>query len=88
MAGTIRPARCGLLRAYLDRAGIGDGPIFRPTTVGETRDRELTGRTVANVVKRAAALVGKEPGSFAGHSLRRGFRHRGGAQRRVGAGHC
>ena len=62
-----------LLRVYLDRAGIGDGPIFRPTTVGETRDRVLTGRTVANVVKRAAALVGKEPGSFAGHSLRRGF---------------
>ena len=37
------------------------------------RNRALTGRTVANVVKRAAELVGKEPGSFFGHSLRRGF---------------
>ena len=37
------------------------------------RNRALTGRTVANVVKRAAELVGKEPGSFSGHSLRRGF---------------
>ena len=62
-----------LLRCYMERGGITEGPIFRPTRAGELRNRALTGRTVANVVKRAAALVGKEPGSFSGHSLRRGF---------------
>ena len=51
-----------LLRCYMQRGGITEGAIFADTD-----------RTVANVVKRAAALVGKAPGAFSGHSLRRGF---------------
>ena len=61
-----------LLRGYMQRGGITEGPIFRPTRGGEW-NRALTDRTVANIVKRAAALVGKAPGAFSGHSLRRGF---------------
>ena len=61
-----------LLRGYMQRGEISEGPIFRPTR-GASWHQALTDRTVANVVKRAAALMGKAPGEFSGHSLRRGF---------------
>ncbi len=60
------------LRAWLDTAGISDGPIFVRLDPGAARDR-LNGRAVAHVVQRAARRGGFDPEMFSGHSLRRGF---------------
>jgi site-specific recombinase XerD len=51
------------LSAWLEAAGITDGPIFRRV------DR----RAIANVVKSYAEKAGLDPTEFAGHSLRAGF---------------
>jgi integrase len=70
------PATCPVraLRAWLDAAGIVDGPVFRPVSrhgrVGETG---LSEQSVALVVKRRIAAVGLDPARFSGHSLRAGF---------------
>lgn len=63
-----------LLRRWLEIAGITTGPIFRPVNKGgEIGDRALSGRAVADIVKSCAGALGKNPASFSGHSLRRGF---------------
>lgn len=66
------PARA--MRAWLDRSGIVDGPLFRSVdrggNVGLTR---LTAAAVALIVKRHAQRIGLDPARFAGHSLRAGF---------------
>lgn len=62
------------LRAWLDRAGITEGPIFRPVSRSEhIRNTRLTDRSVANIVKNRAARVGLDATAFSGHSLRAGF---------------
>ena len=62
------------LRAWLDRAGIVEGPIFRTVDRhGRVLARRLTDRAVALVVKRAADLAGLESARYAGHSLRAGL---------------
>jgi site-specific recombinase XerD len=62
------------LRDWLNRAGIVDGPLFRPISrSGKVGDSRLTGRSVANIVKARALRVGLDPAEFAGHSLRAGF---------------
>ena len=62
------------LRAWLSAAGIRSGPLFRPIDrYGHVRDGRLTDKTVARVVKGAAARAGFEASQFAGHSLRSGF---------------
>jgi site-specific recombinase XerD len=62
------------LRAWLDAVGINEGAIFRPIGKGNRiRDRRLTDRSVAAIVKSHAARVGLDPAYFAGHSLRSGF---------------
>jgi len=62
------------LRAWLDVAAIGRGPIFRPVdrhaTVADTR---LTNKSVALVVKRCAKAAGLDFEKYAGHSLRSGL---------------
>jgi len=70
------PATCPvlLLRTWLARAGIEAGPIFRPVNKsGVVGDRALSGRSVADIVKSCAGSLGKDPATFSGHSLRRGF---------------
>jgi integrase len=63
-----------LLRTWLKGAGIESGPLYRPINRGGRVGPDgLTGRSVAEVVKRAARALGKDPSSFSGHSLRRGF---------------
>jgi integrase len=69
------PACCPVrtLRAWLDAAGISEGPLFRPvkgTKVGVTR---LSDKAVARLVKRAAQDAGLDPSSLSGHSLRAGL---------------
>lgn len=63
-----------VLLGWLAAAGITEGPLFRPIDRwGKVAPRRLSGRAVAEVVKRAAALAGLDPKDFAGHSLRAGF---------------
>ena len=62
------------MRAWLDAAGIGDGPVFRRVNKADRVGAEaLTAEAVALVVKRYAARAGFRAAEFAGHSLRSGF---------------
>lgn len=62
------------LRAWLEAAGISEGPLFREVTChGRVASAPLTGHSVARIVKRTAAAAGLEPAQFSGHSLRAGF---------------
>jgi len=70
------PTSCPVraLRAWLDTAGIANGPLFRGITRHDTMlpDR-LSDKGVARVVKRAAAAAGLDPRTYSGHSLRAGL---------------
>ena len=62
------------LSAWLDAAGIVEGPLFRSITRwGQVSSEGLTGRTVAQLVKDAAETIGRDPSRVSGHSLRAGF---------------
>jgi len=62
------------LRAWLDAAGIVDGPVFRPVSKSQRASlARLTDRSIADIIKAHAARVGLDPAQFAGHSLRSGF---------------
>jgi site-specific recombinase XerC len=64
------------LRAWLEAAGITEGPIFRRIVNKRAQrltDRRLAPRNVAAVVKQAAARLGLDASTFGGHSLRAGF---------------
>ena len=81
-----RPETCPVraVRSYVGAAGraLADqgrpsplsGPVFRGVDRwGRLGRRALTGRSVADVVKRYAAAAGLDPALYAGHSLRAGF---------------
>jgi integrase len=60
--------------AWLDAAGIADGPVFRPIDkVGRVSTRALTPHTIGKIVKRYAGFAGYNAAEFGGHSLRAGF---------------
>lgn len=62
------------LRAWLARAAMTAGPIFRPVDRnGHARAKRLTGDGVSRIVKRVAVATGLPAEDFAGHSLRAGF---------------
>ena len=62
------------LRAWLDQAGITDGPLFRAVDRhGLASDKALHADSVAFLVKRAAGRAGLETVEYAGHSLRAGL---------------
>jgi integrase-like protein len=62
------------MRAWLDAAGIKDGPVFRGVDrYGNVAKNRLSDRTVARVVQRAALAAGLDPARYGGHSLRSGF---------------
>ena len=63
------------LDAWLERAAIADGPLFRRLSQCGTQvlDVRMSDRSVAEVVKARAKRVGLDPTTFAGHSLRAGF---------------
>lgn len=68
----LKPAAA--LAAWLEAAGISEGPIFREVDRhGRVGAAALSGRSVARVVKRCAAAAGLDPEAFSGHSLRAGF---------------
>ena len=63
------------LDAWLERAGVRSGPVFRHLNRGPAvSTRRLAAGSVAAIVKRSAAAAGHaDVARFAGHSLRRGF---------------
>ena len=73
------PAGCKLrpveaVRAWLDAAGITEGPVFREINKGsQLQPRALSDGAVAEIVKQYAQRAGLDPAAYAGHSLRSGF---------------
>jgi integrase len=62
------------LRAWLDAAGITEGPVFRPVRKGgNVRDQRLSAKSVNDIVKAYADQVGLDGAAFGAHSLRSGF---------------
>ena len=62
------------VRAWIEAAGIMEGPLFRAVAKGGRLGTErLSDRTVANVVKAHADRLGLNANEFSGHSLRSGF---------------
>lgn len=62
------------LYAWLEAAGITEGPLFRPIDRhGRVGTAALTDHSVARVIKAAAKAAGFDPRLFSGHSPRAGF---------------
>ena len=68
----LRPVEA--VRAWLDAAGITEGPVFRSIAKGgRLLAGALTAQSVALVIKAHAKRAGLDPAEYAGHSLRAGF---------------
>ena len=62
------------VREWLAISGIKGGPVFRAVKIGgRLGTKHLCDRSVAEIVKHYAGLIGLEAGDFSGHSLRSGF---------------
>jgi len=63
------------LDAWLGRAGVTEGPLFRRLSQcgGRVLAERMSDRSVAEIVKARAKAAGLDPAAFAGHSLRAGF---------------
>lgn len=62
-----------VLQAWLEQAGIGEGPVFRPfNRHGRAQPGRLSPVDVARVVKKLVQRAGLDPAKYAGHSLRAG----------------
>ena len=63
------------VEAWLAASGISEGPIFRQIKKGgHIQPEALSGHSAAAIVKRRARAAGLDHQTFAGHSLRAGFR--------------
>jgi len=60
------------LEAWLARAGVSTGPVFRSLVNGRVGSA-LTDQSVSLIVKRRTAAAGYAAADFAAHSLRSGF---------------
>lgn len=69
------PSTCPVrvLKAWLAAAGVTEGRVFRSIDQHSRVGASLTGRAIADVVKRRVAGAGLDPRKFSGHSLRSGF---------------
>ena len=67
----LRPVKA--LRTWLDVAGITEGPLFRSIGKGGRLGAKLSGRAIAEIVKRRSSAAGLDASLFSGHSLRAGF---------------
>lgn len=62
------------LKAWMERAGLEHGPLFRSISRADrAKASRLCDRDVARVIQTAVALAGYEGSTFGGHSLRAGF---------------
>ena len=76
-----RIAAVALLRTWIERAEVVDGPLFRKLTPqGRLTAKPMSDKGVALVVKARAAAAGYDPTLFSGHSLRAGFLTEAGRQ--------
>ena len=67
--------------AWIEKAGICSGPVFRKLTPqGRLTEKSMSAQGVALVVKAAAVAAGYTPELFSGHSLRAGFLTEAGRQ--------
>ena len=67
--------------AWIEKAGICSGPVFRKLTPqGRLTEKSMSAQGVALVVKAAAVAAGYPPELFSGHSLRAGFLTEAGRQ--------
>lgn len=67
--------------AWIEKAGICSGPVFRKLTPqGRLTEKSMSPQGVALVVKAAAVAAGYPPELFSGHSLRAGFLTEAGRQ--------
>ena len=63
-----------VLAAWQDHLDTTSGPLLRPVDRhGNIATRHLTGRAIAEIIKRRADAAGLDPGRYSGHSLRAGF---------------
>lgn len=64
------------IKEWIKVSGIGSGYVFRKINrygaIGAGK-RPMSGQTVANIIKKYAAIVGINPDTVSGHSLRRGL---------------
>lgn len=70
------PDRCPVtaLRAWLDAAGIVEGPVFRAVSTGNRPGvRPMNPGSVNALVQGAVARAGLDPALYSAHSLRAGF---------------
>jgi len=70
--GSCCPAKA--VKAWLDAAGISEGPIFRPVRKGgKVRESRLTAKSVCDLTKSYAGKLGLNAADYGAHSLRAGF---------------
>jgi integrase len=68
----ICPVRA--LDQWLELSGITQGPVFRPLTRrGHVLPGQLSGDSIASIVKQRVRAIGLDPTRYSGHSLRAGF---------------
>ena len=69
-------------KAYLDGAGITEGPIFRSVLrSGELQDKGISPQMVNLILKERLRQAGYDAREYGAHSLRAGFLMEGGKQR-------
>ena len=74
VAADPQTCACRSVRRWIDAANLVTGPLFRPIEgCGRVGPRRLSDRAVALVVKKYAAVIGRNPAEVAGHSLRAGL---------------
>jgi integrase len=61
------------LERWLETAAIIKGRLFRSVTKGGTVGESMSGRAIANIVKKCAGEAGLDASQYSGHSLRSGF---------------
>src|SRR5262249_37323385 len=62
------------LRAWMDAAGIAEGPLIRPVLKGgRVQATALRPNAFVAALKARCALIGLDPRLYGGHSLRSGF---------------
>lgn len=69
------PSTCPVrtLKTWLEVAGVTSGRVFRSVNQHSHVGERLSGRAIADVIKRRVGEAGLDPAKFSGHSLRAGF---------------
>lgn len=72
--GRTRSCPVAALEGWMARAGLSEGPVFRPISRhGRVMDARLSGEAVSLIIKDRLASAGIDPAGYSGHSLRAGL---------------